>query len=152
LGSATLAFRNLGFFSSLVSDLRVLAILPMSYTVVILLQPVPEDDVAAWKFLRELAERSPAGEVPPTFHRLIDQLTARYPCICDLPGDHVDGAAWSDGPLRNNAGHAMTVLGLALDRVEEVQPWVVEIAKKLGLVVFDEQVGRIYRPGKPAED
>src|SRR5262249_18844694 len=91
--------------------------------------------------------RRPEGEVPAQFHELIDRLTARYPCFCDLPDEEIDDGAWSDGPLRNNAEYAMTVLGLASDHVEEVQPFVVETANSLGLIVFDEQQGRIYRPG-----
>ncbi len=118
----------------------------MSYTVTILKPDVPADDAAAWKFLRDLVARSATGEVPAVYHELIDLLTARYPCICDLPDDEVDDGVWSDGPLRNNAGHAMTVLGIVWQRVEEVQPFVVETANGLGLVVFDEQEGRIYRP------
>ena len=97
--------------------------------------------------MHEIAETRPQGEVPQIFHQLIDRLTARYPCICDLPDEQVDDGAWSDGPLRNNATHAITVLGIASPRVEEVQPFVVETANHLGLVVFDEQEGKIYRPG-----
>jgi hypothetical protein len=119
----------------------------MSYNVAILRSPVPEDDAAAWKAMHEVAEARPQGEVPQVFHQLIDRLTARYPCICDLPDDQVDDGAWSDGPLRNNATHAITVLGIASPRVEEVQPFVVQTANELGLVVFDEQEGKIYRPG-----
>ena len=122
----------------------------MSYNVAILKPPVPEDDATAWQFLREVAERQPRSEVPQVFHTLIDRLTARYPCICDLPDERVDDGAWSDGPLRNNAGHAVTVLGLAPPRVHEVQPFLVETANSLGLVVFDEQEGKIYRPGMVA--
>jgi hypothetical protein len=119
----------------------------MSYILVIVRPPVPEDDAAAWKAMRDLAERPADGEVPAVFHTLIDRLTARYPCICDLPDDQVDDGAWSDGPLRNNAGPAVTALGLASRRVGEVRPFVIETAGRLGLVVFDEQEGRIYRPG-----
>ena len=122
----------------------------MSYTLVIARPPVPEEDAAAWKAMSDLAERETDGEVPPVFHALIDRLTARYPCICDLPDDQVDDGAWTDGPLRNNAGPVVTVLGLASGRVQEVLPFVVETAGQLGLVVFDEQEGRIYRPGRAA--
>jgi hypothetical protein len=119
----------------------------MSYTLVIVPAPVPKDDAAAWQVMSDLAERPTDGEVPAVFQALIDRLTARYPCICDLPDDQVDDGVWSDGPLRNNAGPAVTVLGLASTRVMEVRPFVIDTASRLGLIVFDEQEGRIYRPG-----
>ncbi|MFO0952454.1 MAG: hypothetical protein U0835_15160 [Isosphaeraceae bacterium] len=120
----------------------------MSYGLVILQPPVPEDDASAWRFVHDLLERSPEGEVPSVFHTLIDRLTERYPCICDLPDDLVDDGVWSDGPLRDNAGHAFTHLGVSWPRVDEVRPFVVETANALGLVVFDEQLARIDRPGR----
>src|SRR5262245_55787430 len=111
----------------------------MSYDLSILRAPVPDDDAAAWKLMYEIAEAQPEGEVPQVFHQLIDRLTKRYPCICDLPDDEVDNGVWSDGPLRNNATHAITELGIGFSRVEEAQPFVVQTANDLGLVVFDPQ-------------
>ena len=122
----------------------------MSYNVAILKMPVPEDDAQAWNTLGEVARRPAEGEVPHVFHQLIDRLTERYPCICDLSDDDVNDGAWSDGPLRNNATPNMTVLGIVSSKVQEVQPFVVETATSLGLVVFDEQAGAIYRPGHGA--
>ena len=125
--------------------------LVMSYTLVIVRPPVPEDDAAAWELVWGLSEGPADGEVPAVYYELIDRLTARYPCICDLPDETVDDGAWTDGPLRDNAGPAATVLGLASGRVAQVRPFVVETAGRLGLVVFDEQEGRIYRPGPAGE-
>lgn len=122
----------------------------MSYNVAILRPPVSDDDAVAWKAMFEIAGAMPEGDVPQVFHQLIDRLTERYPCLCDLTDDEVDDGAWSDGPLRNNATHAITILGIASPQVEEVQPFVVRTANELGLVVFDEQLGGIYRPGRDA--
>lgn len=115
----------------------------MSYTIAICVPPVPESDEAAWKELDGLIEQQ--GEVPAEFRTLIADLTSRYPCICDLPNDKIDDGVWSDGPLRNNAGHKATVLGLAFSRADEVLPFVVATANRLGLVVFDWQTNRIHR-------
>ncbi len=122
----------------------------MSYGLNIVQTPVPDDDREAWAYLDDLLERDPQGEVPRVYHVLIDRLTERYPCICDQPDDLVDDGVWSDGPLRNNAGHAATTLGLAWPYVDEVRPFVVETATSLGLVVFDPQEGRIDRPPAPS--
>ena len=116
----------------------------MSYTVTICQAPVAADDKAAWQQEKEWVELE--GPVPDVFYEMISQLTARYPCICDLADDEVDDGVWSDGPLRNNAGHKATVLGMVWSRADEVQPFIVETANQLGLVVFDPQINRIYRP------
>lgn len=121
----------------------------MSYTVAICLPPVPDADAEAWARLDALIDEQ--GPVPPVFHELITRLTARYPCICDLPDDQVDDGVWSDGPLRNNAGHTTTVLGIVYSRVEDVLPFLTETANSLGLVVFDWATGLIHRGGSPRQ-
>jgi hypothetical protein len=92
----------------------------------------------------DLSDHKPKGETPRVYLELIDRLTTKYACICDLEDEN--DAAWSDGPLRNNAEPGMVILGLNPERVSEVLPFVVKTANDLGLVVFDEQEGRIHRP------
>ena len=116
----------------------------MSYTVAICTPPVPADDQVVWSQLDGWIEQQ--GPVPGVFHELIDRLTARYPCLCDLPDDQIDDGVWSDGPLRNNLGHRTAVLGMVYSRVEEVLPFLIETANRLGLVVLDEQTGQMHRP------
>jgi hypothetical protein len=116
----------------------------MSYTVAICVPPVPNDDRTAWRQLDGRIERT--GPVPEAFQEFLARLTARYPCICDLPEDQIDDGVWSDGPLRNNLGHEASVLGMVYSRVEEVLPFLIETANALGLVVFDWQTNRIHRP------
>jgi hypothetical protein len=116
----------------------------MSYMITVCEPPVPEDDKAAWQKESELVGQE--GSVPPVFHELISRLTAKYPCICDLSDDEVDDGVWSDGPLRNNAKHKATVLGVVWSCCDEVQPFIVKTANELGLVVFDPQLNQIYRP------
>lgn len=84
--------------------------------------------------------------MPSVFKTLHDQLTLRYPCICALPEEEVDGGVWSDGPLWNNFGHRAAVLGIVYSRVEEVLPFLVETATSLELTVFDWGGPSIYRP------
>ncbi len=122
----------------------------MSYGLMIVKPPVVADEKAAWDWVQELAERDPGGtggaDVPAVYHQLIDRLTARYPCPCDLPDDEVDDSVWSDGPVRNNAGAELVHLGLSWPSVEAVTPFVVETALALGLTVFDPQTAQIHRP------
>jgi hypothetical protein len=87
------------------------------------------------------------GPPPPVFRELYFSLTARYPCICTLPDDRVDQeGVWSDGPLWNDFGLRVAVLGITWSRVEEVMPFVVETANALGLTVFDWGGPTIHRP------
>jgi hypothetical protein len=77
----------------------------MSYNVAICIPPVPTDDHAAWEVLDSLI--STQDTPPPIFRELHDMLTARYPCICNLPDDSVDDdGVWSDGPLWNDSATA----------------------------------------------
>ena len=118
----------------------------MSYNIAIGKPPIPLDDKAAWEWVDEMADVD--DDSPPVvFHTLIDVLTERYPCICDLSDDVVDEeGVWSDGPLRNNINLKAPVLGIVYSRVDEVLPFLVEKANSLGLAVFDWGGETIYRP------
>ena len=116
----------------------------MSYNVAITLPTMPANDAAAWKALDAVIDAE--GPVPSVFDELLLKLTAKYPCICDLPDDQVDDGVWSDGPLRNNLGHQASVLGMVYSRVDEVLPFLIREANALGLVVFDWATHAIHRP------
>jgi len=116
----------------------------MSYNVAICLPPVSSDDEAAWGELQSIIDAN--GSVPAEFRELHDRLTARYPCICDLPDDEVDNGVWSDGPLINDFGHRAAVVGMVYPRVDDVLPFLVKTANGLGMVVFDWATKTIYRP------
>ena len=117
----------------------------MSYNVAICVPPISNDDKAAWESVQELIDAD--GEVPQVFRQLHDLLTARYPCICTLPDNKLDEeGVWSDGPLWNNFGHKAAVLGVIYPRVDEVLPFLIETANRLGLTVFDWVGPTIFRP------
>jgi len=118
----------------------------MSYDVAICTSPVPLDDETAWGALDALIDAE--GPVPEVFRTLHDRLTARYPCICSLPDERVDEeGVWTDGPLLNDFGHRVAVLGMVFSRVEEVLPFLMNTANELGLTAFDWGGPSIYRPG-----
>jgi len=117
----------------------------VSYNVAICVPPIPTDDEVAWESVQGLIDAK--GDPPEVFRQLHDQLTARYPCICTLPDDRVDSdGVWSDGPLWNDFAHKVAILGVIYSRVEEVLPFVIESANRLGLAVFDWGGPTIYRP------
>jgi hypothetical protein len=115
----------------------------MSYNVAIIIPQVPANDAEAWTVVDGLIEQQ--GPRPAVFQELHDWLTARYPCMCTVPDDQIDGMVWSDGLLINNFLHRAAVLGMSYSRVEEVLPFLVETANAMGLVVFDWATKRVYR-------
>jgi hypothetical protein len=116
----------------------------MSYNVAVCTQPIPANNLDAWRLLDDLIKAE--GQPPKVFKELHDYLTAKYPCISTLSDNDVDKSVWSDGPLWNNFGNRVAVLGMAYSRVDEVLPFLVESANGLGLVVFDWGGPAIYRP------
>jgi hypothetical protein len=115
----------------------------MSYTFAICNAELPADIEAADEEVIRLREEPEPN--PAVFNELIDKLTAKYPCICDLPDDKVDEGVWSDGPLRPRSYHRAIVLGLSR-KIEKVMPFVIKTATGLGLTVLDWQTGEIHRP------
>ncbi len=122
----------------------------MSYVVVLSIKAVPANDKKAWKYIHEVMEEDEhaSGELDPRLLKLHDSLVDKYPCLSsyDDDDDSVDESPWSDGPLIYNFGNLYSALGLTYDRAEEVVPFIVECAQDLGVTVFDDQTGKIYRP------
>jgi hypothetical protein len=117
----------------------------VSYTFAICNAPLSATfDEAAQEVERMTEEPEPN---PAVLHELIDRLTARYPCICDLPDDD-DSGTWCSGPLRKASYPRAYVMGLVFSRVDEVLPFVIATATGLGLTVLDWQTGTIHRPAK----
>jgi hypothetical protein len=114
----------------------------MSYTFAICNAPLPTDYKAAKREVEQLVEQPEPDRA--AFDRLVDQLTARYPCIYDLPD--VDSGLWCSGPLRQKQFTRATVFGLVHSRVDEVLPFVLETATALGFTVLDWQTGKVHRP------
>jgi hypothetical protein len=120
----------------------------MSYTLGLLIEPAPPDDETAFEQFDALVDASGSDEQPhPTFVAVHAELTARFPCRSELPDDQIDDGVWSDWPLINNFGEREAVIGLVYSAVETVRPFVIEVANKHGVTVFDWQTGTIHRPG-----
>lgn len=116
----------------------------MSYTFAICTKRLPSDPAAAMREFETLVDQPEPNSA--VFEELIDRLTARYPCICDLSDDEVDNGVWCSGPLRQGQYTVATVFGLVFSRVEEVMPFVIETATGLGFTVLDWQTGKVHEP------
>jgi hypothetical protein len=81
----------------------------------------------------------------PKFLEFAKRLTARYPCVT-APADapHASMAAWIDGPLDGITDEAVYGIGLEIDLIDEVRPFVISTAIALGLCVEDEQAGEYF--------
>jgi hypothetical protein len=117
----------------------------MSYTVSITRNDISFNDEIAWQQVAALNEQED-DEGAKDFISLINKLTERYPCICDLSEDKIDEGVWSDGPLVNNAGKNITTLAIVYSQADKVVPFLIETANRMGFVVFDYQSENIYRP------
>jgi len=82
----------------------------------------------------------------PKFVALAERLTKRYPCITSRQAEEMPESelAWSDGPLDGKTASAVYGLGVRVDLLAEVRPFVVDQAKALGLNVFDPQAGEVF--------
>jgi hypothetical protein len=116
-------------------------------------------DLAVWEGARPKSN----DEALSTFEKLYDQhfeveksppsaaiaqyvkaITARYPCMTELPEERVDESPWSDGPIIENASGPIFYFGLSFSRVKEVAPFCAETAHAQGLTCFDPQSGDFY--------
>ena len=119
----------------------------MSYSVGLQLGSIPSDSTIAFQQFGTLADVLAIEErANPTFVTIHDELTARFPCLCNMPDDDIDDRVWSDGPLINNFGEQVAVIGFSYSTVETVLPFVIEVAHKYGATVFDGQTSTIFRP------
>ena len=110
--------------------------------------PVPADDAAVWD---DFDQRSEAfeqhGQPPhPLLLKLIDQITARHPCISSLREDQLETSVWADGPLLDNLMDDVAILTIVPGKVQAVLPYVRDAALALGLAVYDPQSEQVWRP------
>jgi hypothetical protein len=117
----------------------------MSYTFAIFNATVPEG-VDVWDFVGRLTDE--AEPDPSAFEKLIDRLTARYPCVGHLPPEQTGGCecVWGECPRSWGSFTRATNFGLRSDHIATVLPFVIETATQLGFSVYDWQYGKLYRP------
>ena len=120
----------------------------MSYCLVFTRSEIPEDDHDALGWIKSQFEAYHSDHRPahPMFQKLHDALTSRFPCICDLEEHEQGEGAWVDGPLIKNFSHDLAIVAFHFTRIEDVMPFVVETAMKVGCAVFDLQGMVVYRP------
>lgn len=122
----------------------------MSYTVDLIVVPLPENDQTAWQYIQALRDTyyDDEREKASALIALHSALTARHPCLCSFADDdpEMDDSPWADGPMINNFSNEMGMLAITYSRVDEVLPFIVTEANALGIAVADGQTGQILRP------
>ena len=120
----------------------------MSYRLVFTRLEIPTDDEEALRWIEnEFQAHAEDTRAPHSiFQRLHDALVERFPCLTMLPEHEWEDAAWVDGPLIKGFSHDLALVAFHFTRVEDVMPFVVETALKVGCSVFDLQGMNVYRP------
>ena len=85
-------------------------------------------------------------EPSPHVHQFVQELTARYPQIDDVPEERVDDCPWSIA-FDQSDGHVM--MSIAWSRAEEMLAVVRDLAAKHRLVCYDPQENVVYNPPGP---
>ena len=122
----------------------------MSYTIEIYTSTLPDDDQQALAQAEQIkvAYRQESGKIHPGLRKLHGLLIKEYPCLSSYEDDEEEGmddCPWSDGPLINNFGAQMAILGIR-NHQDEVLAHILSCAGKLQLSVIDPQEGVLYRP------
>ncbi len=114
----------------------------MGYTLQIWETPTPTSAQEAEQICDQLSDEK--AEQNQKFIALAKQLTQIYPCLTQPKGD--EDSVWSEGPLDGVCDQPIYGLGLVIDHVAEVMPFVCSTANALGLTVYDQQTGDTYLP------
>ena len=115
----------------------------MSYDLAIACSPIADTDASAWHGIDRLIEDK--GEPPEILRAFYEAITRRYPCLSMLSDEDGESGVWSSAPLWGEFGTRAAVLPVQFPRADEVVPFVVEMARSLGLTVFDWQTKLVLR-------
>ncbi|MFZ6657761.1 hypothetical protein, partial [Undibacterium sp. TJN19] len=89
----------------------------MSYTIEIFANPLPQERQRALAEAAHIKEDylQESGKIHPSLRKLHVQLVKQYPCLSSYDEDDQDrdDCPWSDGPLINNFGSQMAMLGIS---------------------------------------
>ncbi|TDD29769.1 hypothetical protein E1218_03105 [Kribbella turkmenica] len=121
----------------------------MSWVLVAWDGPVPASADDAARIFEEL-ESSVSEDDPPTdaIRGYVEELLARWP---DITEDRSEDSPWADGPLIANASGPLFVFSLGLRSLSESIPYCTEVARRRGIVLYDQEQEEVYSPaGIPA--
>lgn len=89
-----------------------------------------------------------SGSTESGINELYTELTGRYPEIDSVPEEEVDDCPWS--VKINRSGHHL-IVSVVWSRASEIQAFVLQLATKYDLILFDPQRGKILWPETPTK-
>ena len=116
----------------------------MSFDLAVWFEPASiTNEEAAQKYLR-LAEGDVADATEhPGVERFLQELSARYPDLDELPEEEIDDSPWSCGFDRSGA-HILMCMRWSVST--EVLDLIAALAEKHGLVLYDPQGSEVHLP------
>lgn len=120
----------------------------MSYDIAVWEGERPANHAAALETYNEMWARYEDTDEPASDRILsyIEELTAKYPDLDDLPDDDVDDSPWADSPLQGNVMGPFFYFALVPSKADETVPFIVETARRHELVCFDPQQEKLLWP------
>lgn len=127
----------------------------MSYTIDLIVAPLPDDDPKAWKKIHAMRESyyDDERDKAPSLVALHAVLTACYPCLSSYADDDAaaESSPWADGPMIDNFAHDMGMLAISFTQADALLPFIIQEANALGITVADGQSEKIFRPKHSVE-
>jgi hypothetical protein len=106
---------------------------------------LPSDLEAGRIYVQLCNVEAGGGRVTPAIQEFYLELTRRYPEIDTAPEEEVDNCPWS--VRLNRSGHHV-IMSAVWSRAEEITSFVLGLAKKYGLILFDPQRDQILWPSR----
>jgi hypothetical protein len=111
-------------------------------------ETIPSDGEAGETYLLLCDDMCGGGPVEPGVEELYTELTRRYPEIDSVPEEEVDDCPWS--VQLNRSGHDV-IMSAVWSRSDEIRAFVLDLAKKYGLILYDPQKGKVLWPEQSAK-
>ena len=118
----------------------------MSYDLGVWEGPKPASDDAAMSLYEELMDRYHSADAPgsvpvtqpptPAILAFVEALLDRWP---DITNEGGEDSPWADGPMIENASGPIIYFGMMASGLKEAVPFVIDEARRRGLVCFDPQ-------------
>jgi hypothetical protein len=116
----------------------------MSYNIAVWSGTRPASDAdATAEFDRRYDAMEQDAPPTPEIVDYIAEISATYPDLTEIDDDDVDDSPWADGPLANNAAGSTFYFALVPSQAEAVIPFLVDVARRRGLVIYDPQEERV---------
>ncbi len=79
----------------------------------------------------------------PSVAAFLEEITERFPQIDEWPEETIDDCPWN---VAFDVSDAHVLMCIAWSRCEEVAPWILEVARKHHLFLYDPQSDELHAP------